>query len=159
MEGAVRPHPGIEVDKLKTDYREGLKKHLADPQRPEFKQTSPAGQAQEAGDGYTRTFEADIIPGVLKIVVSAEIETGENWSVRLLVTATVFDKNVGQSDLRLSRYASWVEIHPGGLVAKADLKIGIYGQHLCLTIEGQVCYWAFGWHCTQVDGRNLVCLA
>jgi len=99
-----------------------------------------------------------VVPGVLSLRIDVSITGGDDWRGTLKVTAKVFGYDVGSSQAEISRTNSYIEIHPSVLLAKADLKIGLYGERLCFGVEGQACYWGFGWHCTPVNAPALFCL-
>lgn len=45
--------------------------------------------------------------------------------------------------MAISRYNSYIKIHPGALLVKTGLKIGLFGAELCFRISGEACCWAF----------------
>ncbi|WP_141921617.1 hypothetical protein [Haloactinospora alba] len=82
----------------------------------------------------------------------------EPWRAVVDANAKVFGHKVGNSHFQLSRMSSYIEIHPGAFLTKADLKIGVYGERLCFGIDGQACYWAWTWHCTPIHAHGLFCV-
>ncbi|WP_026122198.1 hypothetical protein [Nocardiopsis halotolerans] len=143
-------------DRLKNQYREAVAAHLRNPRPVELKEQE--GAAAPPHFDFSKTFEATIVPGVLSLRVVVSASTGENWSAHVRVSAVVFGKEMGDAEVNLSAVSSYIEIHPSVLLAKADLKIGFYGERLCFGVEGRACYWALGWHCTPVNAQNLFCL-
>lgn len=150
----------------KNDYVEALKEHLANPVPATLREIDPPASSGGAAWGpsgsegeFSRSFDLTIIPGVLQVRLDVHATTGADWNAGIKATALIFGTNVGESQIQLSATNSYVEIHPAMLVAKADLKIGLYGDRLCFGIEGQACYWApFSWHCTPIHAQNLFCL-
>lgn len=154
---------GVPAEQVKNDYINALKEHMVNPVPATLKEIeSSSAYASESGSGaegeFTKSFDLTIVPGVLQLRLDVSASTGENWSAGIKVTALVFGKNVGEAQIQLSALNSYVEIHPAILVAKADLKLGLYGDRLCFGVEGQACYWLFGWHCTPINAQNLFCL-
>lgn len=147
------------ADQVKNDYINALKVHMANPVPATLRKVDPPqAYASASTDEFTHSFDLTIVPGVLQLRLDVHASTGENWSAGIKVTALVFGKNVGESQVELSALNSYIDIHPSILLAKADLKIGLFGDRLCFSVEGQACYWAFGWHCTPIDARDLFCL-
>lgn len=154
---------GIEVGDLRKRYVDTLEQYIKSPKRVEVGEatvlenltnTFDTGADFEINKAYTIT----VVPGVLAVRVDVGIQPLEDWYGKVTVTATVFGKNVGTSEAQISRLQSFFEIHPGALVVKADLKIGLYGEKLCFGIEGTACYWGFGWKCQDFNKQNLFCL-
>lgn len=143
------------AEQVKSDYINALKEHMANPVPATLREVEAPQESSASGDGFTKTFDLTIVPGVLQVSLEVTATTGADWSAGIKVTALIFGKNVGESQLQLSAVNSYVEIHPAALVAKADLKIGLYGERLGFGIEGQACYWAWTWHCTPINARDL----
>lgn len=160
----LRMPPG----EVRDNYHEALKRHLDNPVpatlhkvdtplKDPFALEGVEG-VEGAEGGETQSFDLTIIPEVLQVRLDLGLTGGEDWKVSISLTALIFGHDVGGAHLQLSATNSYIEIHPGMLVAKADLKIGVYGEQLCFGIDGQACYWAFGWHCTPINAHNLFCL-
>jgi hypothetical protein len=150
---------GRSVEQAKRDYRDGLRSHLRNPRPVTIEEVPPeAASLVEAAHEINKSFDITVVPAVLSLRIDVSISGGEDWHGTLKVTAKVFGHGVGSAHAQLSRTNSYIEIHPGVLLAKADLKIGLYGERLCFGVEGRACYWGFGWHCTPINAQGLFCL-
>lgn len=154
----------LQMSDIKNQYAKELDKFIKKPTRLELAEITyhPItsmfdGEKTRSGD-INKSYSITVIPRVLAVRVDVGVRMAANWYGKVVVTPTIFGKALGSSEAQISRAQSFFEIHPGALLVKADLKIGIYGDKMCFGIEGRACYWAFGWKCQSFDKQGLFCL-
>lgn len=154
---------GQSGEEAKRRYIQALREHYAAPRPIRVRKVPNEEAFSEAvsGPGLSihESYDATVVPGVLSLYFQVDIEGGEDWEGRVRISYKVFGHELGSSDNRISRTSSYIELHPGMLVAKADLQIGLWGENLCFSIRGQACHLSWtGWSCTPFDTSALFCL-
>ncbi|WP_017625368.1 hypothetical protein [Nocardiopsis chromatogenes] len=151
---------------FKGEYRKAVREHLARPVPVEFtpQDSMPQGQG-EVQTGWqselygdptlNKTFDADIVPGVLKLQIVATGQSGPDWRLTVSVAALAFGFQVGGAGFQLSPVSSYIEIHPSTPLAKADLKFSVSGPKMSFGVTGQACYLGLGWQCTPINSPAL----
>lgn len=145
------------VQDLKNMYANAIDEYIKKPSRIRIDELPEPHKITGKFD-INKSYTITVVPATLVVRVDVGITTQEDWSGTVRITPIIFGKELGASEIQISRTQSFFQIHPSALLVKADLKIGIYGDNLCFGIEGQACYWGFGWKCQDFNKQNLFCI-
>jgi hypothetical protein len=104
------------------------------------------------------------IPFVLCLVFSVDWTGGDDWSLDFDLAVTVFGNEVWKTNaIHLSSSQSYVHLQPSiAGVFKLDVYIGVRETSTCrysFYVQGQACYWAFSWRCSDEFNKDLYCFS
>jgi hypothetical protein len=107
-----------------------------------------AGDAVQSGDCISRKFDVSLFDA---LGIAGDIEfcgtSSDDWSAKLHICLVLLGDEYWCTDYTLSPTDATVCYHPNLAAVKADFCVGIVGQNHCFNLNGQGCYWAFGWNC------------
>jgi hypothetical protein len=115
------------------------------------------GDAVQSGNCIKREFNISLFD-ILGLVGNVEFcyTSSDDWSAAFHICLEVAGSSVWCTDYTLSPTNTSICYHPNLTAVKADFCVGIIGTNHCFNINGDACYWAFGWHCANFN-ETLFC--
>lgn len=126
-------------------------------QGPQRAVSVAVGEAASDGDCVGRDFNVSLF-GIVGISGSVNFcgSSSSDWSATVHLCLDVAGSSVWCTDYTLSPQNVSVCFNPDLAAVKAKLCIGIVGANHCFNVNGNACYWAFGWHCEDFN-ETLFC--
>lgn len=118
---------------------------------------SGAAGLEASNDCLERTFDVSLfkVVGVSGKITLCGLGTSD-WMAQLHLSLDVAGSSVWSTDYTLSARNSSVCFSPDLFVVKGRLCVGLVGSNLCFNINGNICYWGFGWQCADFN-QTLFC--